>query len=386
MVKRRLGDVVPVLVMMAWTQADVWAPSLTQPNHFIGPQPVMSATYAVASLALLSRRRWPLLTAIVSFAVLAVPMLVYGAPENLGEFLPPLLAMYAIGAHADARGALAGLAVAGAWSVLFLVRDPFLQTSADYVRAAFYDALMVLPWAFGILVRNPRLRAVEWERRATRLERERRQEVDAAIRDERVRIARELHDIVSHAVGLIVLQAQAGDTRVGTEPALAHDAFHSIETSAREAMVELRRMLGLLRDDGAGADLAPQPGLRQLPAVVEDLRAAGLEVDVDISGRQRTLSRGVETNAFRVIQEALTNSLRHADARCAKVAVVFTDDAVELEITDDGRAVPGRIRPGHGLVGMQERVHLYGGQLTFSAQKPSGFRVWARLPITEGEA
>lgn len=382
--KGRTADLLPVFVIIAWTQADVWTPTITQPNHFIGSRPGMSAAYLVASLALLPRRRWPLQSAIVSFGVLAVAMMIYGAPENLGQFLPPLLAMYAIGAHSDVRGAVAGIALAVAWSILFLFRDPFLRSAADYVRAAFYDSFLVLPWAFGILVRNPRLRAVEWERRATRLERERRQAVDAAIHDERARIARELHDIVSHSVGLIVLQSQAGDTRVDTEPRRAREAFHSIETSAREAMVELRHMLGLLRDEVAGEDLAPQPGLSQVPAMVEEVRAAGLEVDVFIFGRQRDLPRGLELNAYRIVQEALTNSLRHAGASCVRVQLLFSEDALELEITDEGRSGRGKITPGHGLLGMQERVQVHGGQLKFGRQSPCGFRVWARLPIGGG--
>ena len=378
---RRVTDAAVVLVVIAWGQADVWAPSVTQPTDVVGPRLVLSAAYLSAGLALLARRARPLVATIAVFGVLAIPMVAYGASENLGAFLPPLLVIYSLGAHADLRRALCGLGIAAAWSVVFLLRDPTLHNAADYARSTFYLSLFALPWAFGLLVRNPRLRAIEWEMRATRMERERRDALESAILAERAHIARELHDVVSHTVGLIVLQAQAGDTRIETDPAAARSAFHAIESSARGAMVELRRMLGLLRNDVDHADLAPQPGLAHLPALVEDLRAAGLDVRVTVSGRHGDISRGLELNAFRIVQEALTNSLRHAGATVAEVRIAFTEEALELEVTDNGRpsaAVPGR---GHGLVGMQERVQVHGGRLEHGRRDGAGFRVWARLPL-----
>jgi signal transduction histidine kinase len=377
---RRLFDIAAVLAIVGWAQADVWAPQLTEPSPMAGPRSVLSAAYLVTGLVLLGRRRWPLAVTVVVFATLAAPMLAFGASENLGTFLPPLLALYSVGAHANLRRALAGVGVAVAWSILFLFTDRTLHTAADYERGAVYLAFFALPWAFGLLVRNPRLRAVEWERRATRLERERREALEAAIREERAHIARELHDVVAHTVGLIVLQAQAGDTRLAADPEGARSAFHSIETSAREAMVELRRMLGLLREDAAENDLSPQPGLDRLPALVDEFRSAGLAVCVQFSGDRPAVSRGLELNAFRIVQEALTNSLRHGPATAADVSIAFGDDAVRIEVVDNGRrpSVPGD--RGHGLIGMRERVQLHGGELRFGLRPGGGFEVLARLP------
>jgi signal transduction histidine kinase len=383
---RRLLDIAVVLAIVAWAEADVWAPQVTEPSRMAGPRPVLAAVYLVAGLVLFARRRWPLAVTVAVFAALCVPMLAFGASENLGAFLPPMLAMYSAGAHADLRRALAALAIAAAWSILFLLTDRTLHTPADYTRGAVYLAFFALPWAFGVLVRNPRLRAVEWERRATRLERERREALETAIREERAHIARELHDVVSHTVGLIVLQAQAGDTRLAADPEGARTAFHSIETSAREAMVELRRMLGLLREESAGENLAPQPGLDRLPALVDEFRSAGLGVRVTFSGERRALSRGLELNVFRIVQEALTNSLRHGRASAADVCIAFADDAIRLEVADDGRRAAVHGARGHGLIGMRERVQLHGGELRFGPRAGGGFEVSARLPYEAASA
>jgi signal transduction histidine kinase len=377
---RRLFDILAVLAILGWAQADVWAPQVTEPSPMAGPRGVLSAAYLATGLVLLARRRWPLAVTLVVFAILSAPMLAFGASENLGTFLPPLLAMYSVGAHANLRRALAGLGIAVAWSILFLFTDRNLHTAADYGRGAFYLAFFVLPWAFGLLVRNPRVRAVEWERRATRLERERREALEAAIREERAHIARELHDVVAHTVGLIVLQAQAGDTRLASDPEGARSAFHSIETSAREAMVELRRMLGLLREETADNDLAPQPGLDRLPALVDEFRSAGLTVCVQFSGYRRSVSRGLELNAFRIVQEALTNALRHGRATAADVSIAFGDDAFRIEVADNGRRLSVPVERGHGLIGMQERAQLHGGELRFGVRPGGGFEVVARLP------
>jgi signal transduction histidine kinase len=377
---RRPLDLAAILAVGAWAQADVWAPQLTEPSRMAGPRPFLSAAYAVATLVLLARRRWPFEVAVAVFVALAVPMLAFGASENLGAFLPPLLAMYSVGAHSDLRRAVAGLAAAGVWSVLFLLTDHALHSGADYLRAIVYLAFFALPWGFGVLVRNPRLRAVEWERRASRLERERKAALEAAIREERAHIARELHDVVSHTVGLIVLQAQAGDTRVDSDPEGARSALQSIERSAREAMVELRRMLGLLREDSPGTELAPLPGLDRLPGLLDEFRSAGLDARLSLSAHPQAVSRGLELNVFRIVQEALTNSLRHGEATAADVCIAFGDDAVTVEVADNGSGSAVGAAPGHGLVGMQERVQLHGGGLRFGVRRGGGFEVFATLP------
>ena len=378
---RRLPDIALVVVVIAWGQADVWAPSLTQPNHVVGSRILLAACYAAAGLFLLFRQRMPLASAMGVFAALAVPIALYGAGENLGAFLPAFVAIYSVGAHSHLKHALAGLIAFAVWSVLFLVRDPFLHSTSDYVRAGFYLVLSALPWVLGVFVRNPRLRAIEWERRATRLERERRLAEEAAARDERARVARELHDVVSHTVGVILRQAQAGDALLTSNPANARKAFQSIETSARETMIELRRMLGLLREEIDGNKLAPQPGLAQLPVLVEEIRSAGLDVQLEITGPRCALSRGLDLNAYRIIQEALTNSLKHANAGKAQVCVRFTETALEIQVTDDGLGRASSSDGGHGLSGMRERVLVHGGQFQFGHGQSGGFSVWAKLPL-----
>jgi len=369
-------------VLVAWSQVDVWAPQITTPNHMVGDSRVLSAASLAAGLALLARRRWPLATLVSVFGLLSIPAVLYGTSEGLGAFLLASLALYALGAQADPRRALLGIAAFEAWSVLLVLRDPVVHDFGGAARAYPYTAPLLLAWAFGAVVRNPRLRALELERRATRLERERRQAEREAVSNERSRIARELHDIVAHSVSMIVLQAEAGDSRLDRDPGAAHDAFHSIEGSARQAMGELRRLLGLLRDSEAAGDLLPQPSLAGVPALLERLRAAGLETSLEVSGDPIPVAPGLELNAYRVIQEALTNSLKHTRAREVRVRIAYTPGALELEIVDDGPPSPSPDGvPGQGLIGMRERVLLHGGELEAARRDSRGFRVWARLPL-----
>ncbi len=380
----RVLDLGFLAILVAWSQADVWAPQITTPNHMVGDSAVLSAAALAAGLALLGRRHWPLATIVSVFALLSIPAVVYGTSEGLGWYLLAGLALYALGAHSDRRRALFGIAVFEAWSVLLVLRNPLVHDLEGALRNFLYFVPLLLTWAFGLVVRNPRLRALEFERRATRLERERRQAEREAVSKERSRIARELHDIVAHSVSMIVLQAEAGDSRLDRDPTAAHDAFRSIEGSARQTMGELRRLLGLLRDNEAAGELLPQPGLAGVPALLAAIRAAGLETSLEVSGEPIPLAPGLELNAYRVIQEALTNSLKHARATEVHVRIARTSDAIELEIVDDGPPSPSPSPdgvPGQGLIGMRERVLLHGGELKAGRLEQQGFRVWARLPL-----
>ena len=185
----------------------------------------------------------------------------------------------------------------------------------------------------------------------------------AAIAEERSRLARELHDVVAHGVSTMVVQAEAGESLLGRDPERARAAFVSITSSGRQALGELRRMLVLLRSADGEPSLGPQPGLAQLEALVEEMRGVGLPIDLSIEGEPRPLPAGVDLSAYRIVQEALTNTLKHARPAQARVTVRYRADDVELEVLDDGRRSVNGSHGGHGIAGMRERVRLYGGTL-----------------------
>jgi signal transduction histidine kinase len=204
-------------------------------------------------------------------------------------------------------------------------------------------------------------------------------EAKAAVADERSRIARELHDIISHTVSVIGLQAGAAERMLDRDPERARQPLQSIQERARESVLELRRLFGILRDGEERAELTPQPRLAQLGLLLEQVHAAGLDIDLHVEGVPRPLPPGVELSAYRIVQEALTNVLKHAQASRADVLLRYGDRALELEITDDGSGALAN-GGGHGLIGMRERATLYGGTLTAGRQSNGGFVVTAQLP------
>jgi signal transduction histidine kinase len=238
-------------------------------------------------------------------------------------------------------------------------------------------------WILGDNLRTRRAYLHELEEKAERLEREREENERRAAADEQARIARELHDVIAHNVSVMVVQAAGGREVFETHPDRAREALASIEATGREALTELRRLLGVARahEDGS-TSLAPQPGLERLGTLVEQVRAAGLTVDVQVEGEQRDLPTGVDLSAYRVIQEALTNTLRHAFAQRAWIVVHYGERELIVEVLDDGAGPPrAGGQDGRGLVGMQERVGLFGGEVRTGARPEGGFRVWARFPL-----
>ncbi len=222
------------------------------------------------------------------------------------------------------------------------------------------------------------------ERRAQLAARERDLAAREAVVVERARIARELHDVVAHSVSVMVVQAQAG-SRLLDRPDEARGVFRSIETTGREALVELRRLLGVLRTRDEQPVTTPQPGIDSLASLVEQVRAAGLRVDLRLEGEPSDLPPGVDLSAYRIVQEALTNTLKHAGRAEAEVIVRYQPAALEVEILDNGVGVPACVNgSGHGLVGMRERVALYGGTLEAGARNGHGFAIRARLPLRAG--
>jgi signal transduction histidine kinase len=295
-------------------------------------------------------------------------------------FIAMLIAFYSVGAHCDDRrapvvGALALVVIAAT----DLARPGFFN-GAHSARPAAWLAFAIA-WLVGRDMRRRRGRVADLEGRAQQLEREREEKAQLAVSEERARIARELHDIVAHGVSVIVAQARAGP-HLTDDPERANGVFRAIESSGREALVELRRLLGILRSEDQQLAIGPQPGLTSLASLVEQVRASGLPVELRVEGEPVRLPAGVDLSAYRIVQEALTNVVKHAHATFADVEVRYQPDALELAIVDDGRGTAVSANgAGHGLIGMRERVALYGGTLDAGRRDDGGYSVRARLPL-----
>jgi signal transduction histidine kinase len=336
------------------------------------------------TLPLAWRRRRPLAISLVVGAASAV----YGAAPypDLGLAIAPggLVALYTAAAWCRRRTALLiGAAVAVGVAVVMLLPG----TDADVVDVAVAALALVTAWVLGDRARIQRAWTAELQDRAARLERERASDARRAVAEERTRIARELHDVVAHHVSMMVVQAEAGPVVVERDPSRATGAFDSIAVTGRQALVELRRLLGVLRGSGdAAPSLAPQPGLAEVPALVEQVGRTGLAVELVVEGEPCPLPAGVDLSAYRIVQEALTNAVRHAGPGRARVLVRYREHDLELQVTDDGNGTgaAGPAGVGQGLVGMRERVNLFGGELHAGPRPGGGFAVAARLPIGGG--
>ena len=294
-----------------------------------------------------------------------------------------LVAMYSVAAYEQRARRLVFLVVAGlgfvAGFVVFGVTgNP--RSFAITVPSVFF----VAAWLIGDYLRTRRAYVAQLEERAARLERERDQDRRLAADEERTRIARELHDVVAHDVSVIAIQAGAARAVQLSKPDAAAKALGLIETTARETLVELNRLLGVLRSsNGAIPDRSPQPGIGQLAGLVEELRAAGLEVDARVEGEPQPLPPALDLSAYRILQEATTNVLKHARAHRVDIRVHYTQAMLALDVRDDGPGGGGdpASSSGHGLIGMRERVALFGGQLRAGRDPAGGFSVHARLPL-----
>jgi signal transduction histidine kinase len=321
---------------------------------------------------LLLRRRAPLVMWVMVWAAIAVLDLVSRHPPQGLYFLYVLFcAAYALGAHCVLRRALVGLV---------LTVPAILLINLAGVGLGLTIAPLAGFWLVGVLVRA-RMQQVALAARNAELERE----AEAARATERTRIARELHDIVAHHLSVIVLQA-AGARASGKS---ADTALEKIENSGRQALDETRRLLGVLRESEPDAGLAPQPGITDLEALAESVRAAGLPVSLTIKGERTSLPAAVDVSVYRIVQEALTNVLKHADATCAEASIECTGSEVAIEVTDNGTTPPGRTghaTGGHGLTGMRERAAVFGGELSAGPRSDGGFTVRARLPLEDGRS
>ena len=346
---------------------------------------VTAGAGALLGLLLAVRRRAPLALAVLSGVLLVAQSAAGGQLTHmLSTGIVGIGIMFWTGLQLPRRPALVGggAFLAATWVELALdVRDAYPLLS-DLV---FTGVIVVgLPWLAGRALRERRERADELQAVAAQLAAEREQTAHLAVLDERNRIAREMHDVVAHSVSLMVVQAGAARRMMETEPDRSRAALLATEEAGRQALAELRRVLGLLRGSPDPVELEPQPGLGQLEPLVERARASGLDVEVSVDGPARELPAGIDLAVYRVVQEALTNTLKHAGAARARVALQWSDDALALAVVDDGAgaAVPPQ-RSGHGLVGMRERVAAYGGEVEAGPAQPSGFAVRARIPLAE---
>jgi signal transduction histidine kinase len=291
------------------------------------------------------------------------------------------IAAYTTGHELHGRAALAGLGliVVPLWIGLALVGAEF----GEFVSVAVIFGAV---WMFGRGLRDRGRRVTALAAHAEQLEREGSEREAAAAEAERARIARELHDIVAHSISVIAVQTQAVRRRLGPGTEREQRDLEDVETTARDALAEMRRLFGVLRAQGSSASLSPQPGLAQLPRLLEQTEAGGVPVDVSTEGEPRPLTAGVDLAAYRVVQEALTNVRRHAPGAGASVRLDFGLEALQVEVENDGGVVRMNGSGGHGLIGMRERVHLYGGTFNAGPRPEGGFRVTARLPTGDQRA
>ena len=348
--------------------------------------PLSIALLLLETLPLIVRRRWPIPVLVVTLAATALhASLVQGQVVN--ESLGALVALFTVAERYDRRVAVAAaLGVAATFAVVIVARAGSQVAVAGTIQTMLSVAIVV---ALGDWARTRRQYAAAVEENARLQESEREERSRRAVEDERERIARELHDIVTHHVSVIVIQAGAGLTALDRRPERARSALEAIDRTSREALTDMRRMLGML-GDAPGTPVAgdepraPMPRLERLGELIEEVRAAGLPVELSLDGVRRPLDAGVELSAYRIVQEALTNALKHARGARARVRLAYEPRAIEIEVTDQGgagrRDLGEAASGGRGLIGMRERVTLYGGDFE-AGPTPTGFRVHARLPI-----
>ena len=339
------------------------------------------ATAAVV-LPLLARRRFPFAAPAAVWLVAAVLSFIDGrlVVFTVTASVAGMAAAVLLGNVRNEVQARLGLLIVVGGSAVVVADKPDHATG----ELVFIPVLFAIGWLAGFALRERGAQAEAAEERAAQAERERDIASRLAVAEERARIARELHDVVAHAVSVMVLQV--GAVRHGLPEAEDRDALESVEHAGRTALTEMRRLLGAMRSDGESAELAPQPGLDDLDPLLEELGRAGLPVRLHVEGERYPLPRALDLSAYRIVQEGLTNALKHAQAAEAEVTVRYRAEELELEVRDDGQGSADSDGLGHGLVGIRERVKIYGGEMTAGTPAEGGFVLSARLPLGETQA
>jgi signal transduction histidine kinase len=383
----RPADWVALDVVAAAAFAVVFVVGSTRPAYGI-PIGVAYLLALVSTLPAAVRRLWPLpvLGAVLAGSVAAQAIGTGKDPSTVVAFVFYLVALRY--PRRTVTAILAGVLVltAGA-TVAGGVALGHVQAGAVAARVVASAVLVTAGAVLGSAVRAQRAYSAGLQEQAERRAQAQLADARRAVAEERLRIARELHDVVAHSLSLIALQAGVGHYVASARPEEAARTLASIETASRTAMGEMRRLLGVLRDDRTGADLAPAPGLADVGQLITGTADAGVRVQLEIRGAQRPVPPGVDLAAYRIIQEALTNVVKHARTTAGRVVVTYADDAMCLEITDDGHGAPAAAvaaSAGHGIAGMAERVSLFGGEFHAGPLPGRGFRVAARLPVDRG--
>jgi signal transduction histidine kinase len=332
-------------------------------------RPLPVALTVLTGGALLARRRAPL--AVLAATCGAVEVLVLAGYSPGGA--PTLVALYTVAELRDRRVSLATLVPVALFLMLASVASIPISIGA---------------WALGSYFQARRRYILGLEERAAHLEREREQLTQIAAQQERASIARELHDIVAHSVAVTLVGVRGARDVLHTSPDVAAETLGRVETSAEQSLTELRQMLAVLRAPGQDVRMRPQPTLAQLPDLVGEYGAAGLPVHLELTGEPRTLPSGVELSAYRIVEEALTNALKHSDPTRVTVMLGFSRTDLDITVEDDGaerqRPTGSAVSTGHGIIGMRERVAVFGGELDTRRIPGGGFRVAARLPVKDG--
>jgi signal transduction histidine kinase len=341
-------------------------------------------TVAVLVLPLFARRRFPF-AAPAAYWLLAMAIsfgdgLLLAFIGSLG--VVGLASAFLLGNLRSPLKAGVGLIVVLAGIVVVVYNIPGPQTVGDFV---FIPLRFVVAWVAGYALRERADQAEAAEERAAHAEREREAAKRVAVAEERARIARELHDIVAHAVSVMVLQVGAVRHKLPDSLAEDRDALRGVERAGRRALAEMRRLLAAMRREGDEAELVPQPGLDSLNSLLDEIGRAGLPVQLHVDGQPVALPRGIDLSAYRIVQEGLTNALKHAHASDADVTVRYRPDELEIEVRDNGHGSATSDGLGHGLIGVSERVKIYGGRMSAGTALNGGFVLTTRLPVDQDE-
>jgi signal transduction histidine kinase len=355
-------------VLAALVLSDVF----TSGSYLTGSNWVYVPAGLLITVPLAWRRRYPLIVVVLVMGAFAAQSLILDpAPIPDAELIPSLLAVYSVAAHGERWVPFVGGVFSLGAGLIWLGIGDFLLPTVMFGGA----------WLAGRLVQKRQLYAEAFADRADMLERERDVNARVAAAEERVRLARELHDVVGHSVSVMVVQAGAERLALGDERPETRDALLAIERTGREALAEMSRLLGILRRKDEALALAPRPSLAHIQDLIATVREAGVPVELRVEGDQEPLPQGVDVSAYRIMQEALTNVVKHAGTATATVVIRYGGRAVEVEVTDDGRGLDHPNGLGYGLAGMRERVELHGGTFEAGRCLAGGFAVRARLPL-----
>jgi signal transduction histidine kinase len=364
MIKRT--DALVALALVVYGQLEVWAPSVTPGVQPATHRGLLAVCAFVATAAVAWRRRAPVAAMAATSVGIAVPELAGASQDALGPFAALLIEAFALGVYASMRA-----------GIVTFVAVIAVITAADPTNAVFAALVTGGPYLAGRVTRREREHAAELERLSAQLRAEQDRGAELAVELERARVARELHDIIGHGLGVIVLQVGAVRRLLHPDQAEERGALEAAERTGRDALADLRRVVHGLREESPAP---PAAGLDALDGLATQVRAAGLPVELRVEGAARPLPPVLEHSAYRVVQEALTNTLKHAGPAHAQVVVRYEDHWLDLEVVDDGRPTTNG-SAGYGLIGMRERATLFGGDLEAGPRPAGGFAVHARFPL-----